>query len=471
MILGMAGVGIGTLAGGVPGAVVGGYLGAKGGQQVAEKVNPVNPELVSPAKALNVGLNIFPGVSPVVQIAANAILPDKPSTDWVRNILLPYGPAQNLLGVMPSWANKLSEAITADPETDRVYAAVRMDAFIALMASGNYDRTDNNQIGEAWRKAAEIGRYLTVARSIGQLVGPGRPGVQMKIPSQFEGQISIEDVNYLVKDGNVPNVIAARVFRQLQKEDITTAVPRFIEMFGENFMYYVAGRTKAEVGGLDASKEFNDWERNNQAFADDHENVYGWFAPTGAEFSKQAFIRQVTTGRRSTRQDPYVLVRDTEYIVASSLYRNYVKNNQPNTNPDGSVSKEEKDRITDLYKAYRTTLKQVFPGYDYKAFDANATATRIKEVIAAANDSRVSDNVVAQAIQAYSDFRDSAIAIANSPERRPNGPVTSNIFGGNKNADLRSALREFGESIAIANPEFQRVWDDVFYYEVDEVGT
>ena len=467
----VAGLGIGAVTGGLPGAVVASYLGARGGQMAAEKVAPVAPELVSPAKALNVGFNVLPGLSPVVQIAANLIVPDKPSTDFIRNFVSPYGPPAALAGVMPSWLNKLSEAITADPETDRIYAAMRMDAFVALMASGKYNRMDNNEISKAWDKAGEVGRYLTVARAIGQFVGPGRPGVQMMVPTKYEGQITIEDVQYLVKDGNIPNVVAAKLFRQLQSEDITTAVTRYLDILGEDFMYYTAGRTKTTVGGLDASKEFNNWERNNQSFADSHKNVYGWFGPVGSDLSKQAYIRQITTGRRETRKDPVVLVRDTEYIVASALYRNYVANNQPNINPDGTIYREEKNRITELYEDYRATLKQVFPGYDYKSIDSKATATRIKEVIAAANDPRIQDNVVAQVVQTYNDFREQAIGIANSPARRPDGPVTDNILTGNKNADLRAALRDFGDRLAIANPEFQRIWEDVFYYEVDEVGT
>jgi hypothetical protein len=472
IFLGVATAGIGAAGaaalgatGAVGGAAAGGFLAGAGAGIAASQGLEVDARLTAPLKSVSMSFNVLPSVGPIVQVAANALLPDKPMWDDVRQFIAPYGAPGGISDVFPSWLRKVGEAITADPETDRIYGSLTMDAFYALMASGKYDRLVPDDVSRAWDKAKSIGRVLTIARGVGQFIGPGRPGVELVIPTEYKDtELNIGDIKQLVENGDLTNVTLTRIFRILQNRDIDTAVPKFIEMVGENAIYFMVGRTKTAegVGGLSASKEFGDWERDNQSFADTHKNVYGFFAPIGDGFDKQAFIRQVTSGRRVRRTDPFAAVEDAEYIAGSALYRQY----QNELSKDGELTTTDKNNL----KTYRADLEEYFPGYAERQQVTNRTETMIKDVIAAANDPRVAENDIAQSVQAYQAWRDWAVESAQL-RRTSQGkqPAMSNILSGQANADLRLQLRVIGEQIIADNPAFARVYDDVFYYEIDEV--
>jgi hypothetical protein len=474
-MLGLAGgVGLGA-SGMLPAAVptiipaLGGAAGgAFAGSQVSGAVSEVMPQLRGPARSLSMAFNVLPGVGPFVQIPANQILnrglADVKSLDFAREFLMPYGATEGIVASFtPAWVRKFSQAITQDPETDTLFAQLSMDSFVALMASGKYDRQNGEDVSRAWDKARSIGSWLTIAQAAGQLVGPARPGIALKIPTQFEGELSIGDVEQIIKDGDVTNITLSRVFRLLQEQDFDSAPQKFIEMFGENAIYLMAGRTTTDLSGLQASKEFGDWEQANSGFAETHRDVFGWFAPIGSTFDKQAYISQLQRGLRERRDDPFLLVEDVEFIVGSSMYRQY----QKELGADGEVTPTDKAKL----KVYRQRLEEYFPGYRLRDQITNRTATAIDRTITAANDSRVEGNPVAEAVKTYNEYRTWALESAQARRQvAGRAPAISNILDGDANADLRAYLRDIGERIIQNTPEFSRVYDAVFYYEIDEVG-
>lgn len=454
----------GQLAAVAGGAVAGGFAGA----EVSNKVAEVMPVLRGPAKSLSMAFNVIPGVGPMVQIPANQILnrqlADVKELDGIRQFIMPFGVKEGIAGAFtPAWLQKLVQVIGDDPETDTVWAQLRMDSFVALMASGNYDRLNPEDQSRAWEKASTIARYLTLAQSIGQLVGPARPGVAMEIPTQFEGYLDAGDVQQMIEDGNVTNITLSRVFRWLQDEDYDTAPQKFIEMFGENAIYLMAGRTTTELSGIQATQEFADFERDNRAFSDTHKSVYGWFAPAGSDFNKQAYMNQLASGVRERRTDPFKLVDDVEYIVGSSLYRQL----QKELGEDGELTTVDKERL----KLYRASLEEYFPGYGQREQVTNRTEIAINDALAAANDTRIAGNEVAEAIKTFQEYRQWAIDTAQK-RRVVNGkqPAQANILSGEANADLRLYLRDIGEIVIQNYPDFARIYDAVFYFEIDEVG-
>lgn len=470
---GVGGVAAGALGLGAAGtaAAVGAtaVAGAAGGMAVSGQVEDVAPQLRGPARSLSMAFNVVPGVGPMVQIPANQILNRTfAETQWldgVREFLMPFGPpTEGILGALTvSWAKKLQQAFSQNPETDTIWAQFKMDSFVALMASGKYDRFDPEDQSRAWQKADTIATYLTIAQSVGQLVGPARPGIAMKIPTEFEGVLDIGDVHEIIKDGNVTNITLARVFRILQEEDFDSAPQKFLEMFGENAIYFMAGRTTTELSGLQANEEFADWELKNSEFAETHRDVFGWFAPLGTTFDKQAYQNQLARGLRERRTDPYKLIDDVEYIAGSAMYRLY----QKDLSADGELTSSDKEMLKD----WRTTLEDYFPGYKYRSQDISKIDTRIAQAFEAANDSRIAGNVTAEAVKSYEEHRQWAIDSAQARRQiAGRSPATKNILSGQANADLRRYLRDIGESIVQETPEFARIYDAVFFYEIDEVG-
>jgi hypothetical protein len=75
----------------------------------------INPVFVAPAKSLNMGFQVIPGVGPFAQMAADKIIPNIPQTDWVRKLLTPYGAPE--MTIVPAWAQKVIEAVSGDPDS------------------------------------------------------------------------------------------------------------------------------------------------------------------------------------------------------------------------------------------------------------------------------------------------------------------------------------------------------------------
>ena len=451
--LGMAGSGaLGLVGGGIVGATVGSNAEQQG----------IASQLAAPVKSVNMALNVLPSVGPVVQIAANELMPDRPQYDDIRKFLLPYGAAEptpsGIIGqATPSWAKKVIEAISADPENDAMFNTMFIDAYRVLVASGEFDMNDPNQVAELEAKAKSSARSLLMLRGIGQFLGPARPNVVMEVPTRYEGAISLEDVRHVTEDGNIPANVLAKTLRSFQDEDYDTANLRFLETFGYDSLMFLVSKTKATTKGLDASKEFSDWERLNQDFIAQAPNVYAFFADTGDSFSLETYLRHMRTGKRERRDDPYQMYKDAEAVVGRTLYRKAVELAGANPSP----AQEQ------VLKHYKSNLQKIYPGYALAPYDPTETARTINE-IKQATLVAPADNEIAKAAKVYFEQREVAIEIANE-RRNLQGKPDSNInpLSGAANKDLRAVLRTMGQQLTLRFPEFARMYDRALFREID----
>lgn len=455
---------VGLRASGIGGLVAGAGYGAYMAQRA--QVGGAQPQLTAPVKSLNMALNVLPSVGPVVQMASNQILGDKPQFDDLRSILLPYGtyeptPTGVMEAITPSWAKKVIEAVRANPDNDRIFADLYMDAYRALFATGQYDTNNNEDMQILRDRAAQSARYMLGLRAIGQFLGPARPDVVYNVPTAYkDSEITIEDVKYLVKDGNIPNNVLAKAFRLMQEDDYENAVANFMQTFGDNSLLYVRGTTEAISQGIDASEQFGDWERQNGSFKDRNPNVYGYFAPTGSDFDLETYLRQIKTGDRRRVVDPIELQADAEAVVGKAMYRQAVRQMGTDPTPQQTLA----------LKSYRAYLYEALPGFATAVLDIKVQARTIANLETAANDPLATDNPIAKGLRGYFEVRDQMISIAN--QRRIDAgkpPVTENALSGAGNADLRAILRHTGDMMSL-NPElvgFERVWSRVLFDEVD----
>ena len=448
---------------------VGMALGAGAGLYAQDQASTggLQPQLTAPVKSLNMALNVLPSVGPVVQIAANQILGDRPEYDDLRELLLPYGavePTPQGLAeqITPSWAKKMLQVITADPETDRMYADLYIDAYRALFATGNYNNRDKASMAELEADARVAARHLLALKAIGQFVGPARPDVVLNVPTKFEGEISIDDVNYMVKDGNIPNNVLAKVFRYMQEEDFENAVPQFMQTFGDDTFLYVRGSTTAISKGLDASEEFGDWERRNGQFRARHGDVFGYFADVGTQFDLETYLRQIKTGDRQRTSDPEELQADAEATVGKALYRQKLRGFNE------VYGGELPDNVVNALKGYKAFLFEALPGYSTAPLDINEQADTIRKLEDAARDPLADNNAIAKAARLYFDARNNAIEIAQA-RRVQDGrqPVLANPLSGKANADLRAFLRHTGDVLVDQYPDFERVFSRELFNEID----
>lgn len=445
-----------TFAGAVGGGILGGARGAAigaglfGGAGVAAQtqLGGISPQFVAPVKTLNMGFNVLPGIGPYAQVAANFAIGDKPEADFLRKLLLPYGPPKVGVVTAPSYLDKLYAAFIADPENDRVFADMKMETMRVLSMSGDYDLSDPAQREALERDANNKARILLAFRAIGQFTGPTRPTVDFKVERR-NGKITLEGKEIDLSQTDLYAGELSKYFRQLQVENYDTAVERFLDTFGEDAFLYVAGKTKATVGGLDASEEFGQWERSNSEVFNRYENVAGYFAPTGTNFDYQVYLRQIETGKRE-RLSPDELVEEAQRLVGVSAYRSVVRAAGPRPN----AAQQE------VLSEVRAVLEQQYPGFARAPLDINQQKARIAELEQAAFDSLLDDNEVAQALRAYFEVRTAVldqIAVTG-------GPTT---LQAQANAEFAAVLRDVGEQLARQVPQFERVWDRLLFNEVD----
>ena len=245
------------------GALAGFGTGFIGREAVDEALGDATFRLQAPAQSLSQSFQVLPGFGPVVQMSAAKILGSRPEFDDVMSVISPFGSYEDPLATLvPSWAQKLTQAITADPENDRFYADLYIESFRAMYATGDYDNTNTVDMQNLRKQAALTARTLLVLRSLGQFVGPARPEPEFIVPTKYKGQVTVKDVELLVEN-NIPASILASVFRTMQEEDYENAVVNFLNAFGAEAMMYLPGLSNSNVQGLQATDVFGDWERRS----------------------------------------------------------------------------------------------------------------------------------------------------------------------------------------------------------------
>jgi len=456
------------------GAIAGGGLGYAGKGVVEERLGDVGMSFVAPAQSLSQSFQVLPGFGPAVQMSAQRLLGDKPRFDEVLQIIAPFGAYENPLeSIVPSWAEKISQAITADPDSDRLFASLYVDAFRSMYATGQYDNTSPDQMEELRQRSRDVARTLLVLRGIGQFVGPVRPEPELIVPTKFEGEVTVNDVTEMV-EGNIPASLLASAFRTMQDEDYENAVVNFLAAFGDDTMMFLPGLSQSNVQGLQATDLFGDWERRNGDVREKFPDVYGYFAPIGGEFELQTYLRQIREKDRERISDTQEIQADAEAVVGKALYMHAVR--QAGTDPS-DVAKE-------TLREYRDQLEAELPGFKTQPLNINERQQILDQILTAADNVSLADNEIAQSIAKYSVYRDQMLEVALARDgntmvgQRAAGQSEADyknwlrtagfgILGRKDNADLRQWLRAVGDRLTNETPEFERVWSRVLFDEVD----
>jgi len=391
----------------------------------------------APVKGFAIGLDFRPGLGPFAQIAASKILPDTPQFDEIKSLLLPYGETDfKGTAFTPAWAQKLISALTDDPDSNTVYGNTFMETYQALIATGEYDTTDPDEMEQLYQDSKAKAKALTILRALGQFTGPSRPIPQFTIETD-EGDVYVKELS--------------KAFYQMRQEDYDTAVPRFLDAFGENAFIYMAGKTRTVYGGVQASTAFGEWERkgDNARFINRYKNVGGYFADTGADFDFEVYARNLQEGRavRMTAEESKAMA---EKIVATSYYRSVQR----------QVGSYPNEAQRNYLRQYRAELAKQFPGFGAAAtYDVGKFANSMAELRRAVDDPAVADSEIAGAIRNYLNLRDEVIVEA---QRRGLVGISAKSA-----VDLRDYLAAYATQLTTAVPNFSRIYDGLFAQEVE----
>lgn len=406
--------------------------------ELAKLTTGINAPLQGTVKRVSVGLDWHPALGPVGQIAADQIIPDTPTFDGISSILMPYGRGTSA-SLLPSWAKKLKSAIEADPsKLEGIYGNTYIDTMRALSASGDYDLNTPEGQEQLMSDAKGKARILTAMRAIGQFIGPTAPGTEFEIPT---------------KDGDIMASKLIQEFYKLQADNYDTAVGEFLRIYGEDALLYLSSKSQATVKGLEATKEFGDWERTNGDVIKAYPDIAAFFAPGGSDFDFQVWQRQIKSGKRIRLTDKQV-IEEAQRRIASSQYGAY------RAQVGAYPTAEQRAWLKNI----RVKLNEQYPGFPVvPVFTVGEHEKKIESMRQAIVDPRLKDNDVAKAISTYFTYRDQVLAQWIAAGGSAQGLATA------KGAEpLRGYLTSIGDALVLQVPDFGRVWERELLSEVDQ---
>jgi hypothetical protein len=396
----------------------------------------------APVKGLSQGINVYPALGPYAQFAVSNMIPDKPEYFELYEFLLPYGKTEAIdlaKGIVPGWARKVASAFTDSPdEMTSVYANTFVEVMRALSVDPKYDL------------ATEQGRNQLLADSRGR----ARVLLMMRALSQFTGPVAgTYDFVVPTKQGDMYVTELTKELERLQQDDYDSAIPTFLNLYGDDLMLYVASKSRSVREGLETSKEFGMWELANSDLITEYPNTAAYLAPRGSGFEFSIWQRQMEEGAR-VRLTPREIVKLAQERIGKVRYRAAQK-------VFGAYPTADQREILAKYREY---LHEVLPGFPLRTeFVINKFSNDIQELKNLLVDNRVAGSQeqsvidLSQTIRAYLAQRDAALRM-----------VGGKSLKSKKAAPLRTQLYAMGERLADVNPDFDRIWQRLLSAEVED---
>jgi hypothetical protein len=401
-------------------------------------VTGVEAPMQAPIRGLSLGFNFNPGIGPVLQTAASEIIPDTPSTDWIVKMFLPYGRTTGV-PLLPKWVSQLEDVVRGDTmNLETIYGNTYMETLRALSTSGEYDLADEADKAKLFADARNKARIITGLRTFAQFVGPTSPSAELTAST---------------KQGDMYGTQLVKEFQKLQAENYDTAVQRFLEIYGNDAILYLSNKTESVGGGMEASKQFGDWERRNKKLMKDFPDVAGFMAEGGDDFSFEVWSRQLKKGSRRRLTDRE-MIDAAQYKAASSRYRELRAKLPPNPSAQQSA----------WLRSWRIQLNKEYPGFPVVAeFNPGEYPGKIAEMKKMIQDPSLDDNDTAQALKVYLERRDDAIA-----QYVATGGAESGFGSAIAAEPIREWLAQWGRTLVAETPEFARIYDRLLSYEVEK---
>ena len=410
-----------------------------GSGTLAKALTGLDATLEAPVQRLSQGIQAFPALGPVAQIAASKILQNTPDTDFLRELFLPYGSKGiGALNPLPGYLEKFSSAIIAnEDDLNNIFANTYIETLRALSASGDYDLDSREDVKQLESDARFKARILTGFRAFSQFAGPSAGTTEFKVETK-QGDVFVSS---LVKE-----------FYDMQADPqigYDKALPLFLETYGDEMALYVSSKSRAVAEGLEATEEFGKWEDDNKQLIEDYPEVARYFAPAGSDFSFTVYDRQLKAGERVKLTDDE-LIKLAQQRIGSAKFRQARE----------QVGPYPSDSAKDVLKRYRSFLSKKYPGFpEFAEFEVGKYYNDVADLKQIVFDNRVAETGVGKAVREYLLAREQAIARSGSTEqgfRQAKGA-----------ARLRDGLAALGLALSKQEPNFARIFDRLLASEVE----
>jgi hypothetical protein len=409
-----------------------------GSGTLAKALTGLDATLEAPVTRLSQGIQAFPALGPMAQIAASQIIPDVPETDFMVGVLLPYGRKSVDALVPGSYLQKFAAAAIAnEDDVTGIYANTYIETMRALSATGEYDLSSKQEVEQLQRDAKFKARILTAFRALSQFAGPTAGTTEFKVPTDEGDQF----MSALVKE-----------FYDMQADPTIgydKALPQFLAKYGDEMALYVSSKSRTTVEGLEATAEFGDWERDNKGLIKAYPDVARYLAPAGSDFNFTVWDRQRRTGLRVTLTDNE-LIELAQQRIGSAKFR-YAREQ---IGPYPSAQNKE------LLKRYRLYLSSQYPGFPAVAeFEVGKYYNDVSDLKKLVFDERVVGDVTAEAIKKYLLEREQAIVASGVSEQGFRSAKAAEPF--------RDQLASIGLALSKREPNFARIFDRLLASEVE----
>lgn len=397
----------------------------------------LNAGLTAPVARVSQGVQAYPAIGPIMQVAVSKLMPDVPETDFITKMLLPYG-RKSGIDFQPGWFNKFTQALRAnEKDTSTTYFNTYIETVRAMSASGDYDLSDSQQVQQLEKDAKFKARILTGFRAASQFFGPTAATTEFKVPTG-QGDIFVGD---LIKE-----------FYRMQadpKIGYDGAVPEFLKVYGDEAALYVSSKSRSLVEGQEATEVFGAWERRNGDLLKQFPDVAAYLAPTGSDFDFSVWDRQLSQGTRVKLSDNE-MIELSQQRIGASLYRAAQQ----------QVGPKPSDEARALLRRYRTFLHGKYPGFpEFVQFQVGKYYNDIDDLKTMLATPKLADDPTAETIRQFLSARDQAIAAS--------GVSVQGFKSAASAARIRAALYSIGLVLSDRDPNFQRIFDRFFSSEIE----
>jgi hypothetical protein len=408
-----------------------------------DKLTGVEAFFEAPVSQLSQGLSWVPGLGPIAQIPASFLLRNKPDTDKIVQVLMPYGKVSKAetftsLNPLPPVVTKLGGVLASyftntEDQMNSAFSNTYIDVLRARYATGEYDINTEEGLRKLKSDTKRDAQNITILRAAQQFIGPTSPQVGLKVKAQ--------GIDVYVDQ-------MTKVFQKMQEENYDTAVQRFLSVFGNEMALYVGSKTRSQVPGLEASREFGEWEfENGGLLQGEFKEVAAYFAPVGSELNFDVWKRQLSQGKRVKLTDDD-LIKDAQNRIGSSKYRAARKMFGPFPN-DAQRAKLD---------SYRSSLNEQYPGFPrFAQFEVGKFPNQIEKLGKLVDDPRVQDNPLTPLIKEYLNTREIYLAQAGGKS-----------FESKRATPARMYMYNYGTRLAQENPQFDRIWQRLLIQEVED---
>lgn len=408
-------------------------------------------ELTGRVGGLSLMTDITPGVGPIIQIPAAAVVPDTPDWDFARGFLFPFGQtdySQGFLEAMaPGYLRNVAQYFhKGDP---RAFANTVMAIADQLASEGGYDLSLPSDQARLVQDARAMAPKLYGLRGMAQFVSPTAPYPEtlLKVGGKEGHEYAIR--REVVKD-----------LRRLQDEAVkgggtrADGVDLFVQRYGTDFLRFTQGMTTGINPYQPSSNKSAIWERGHKGVVDDYGLVWGLFAPAddSEAFNQAAYSRQIQRGTRKPLT-PEQRQMEANAAVGRYLYDQALKrvSDQP-TKVEREWLAQAKDLIRAQYPGYGRTV----PGMPVRA---DLDKDVVPELYQAINDKRLRNTRQAKAASLYLSARTRALAFA--------AEVGVKSLDAQAADPARAWLGVAAKKILAEYPEFQPFFDATFSRELD----